>query len=148
MLAFLPPDHGGQHLDAGPLRKGQDLVDDLVDGLLLDLLSALGAVGRADSGPEQAEVVINFRHRTHGGPGVPAGGFLVDGDGGGEAIDVIHIGLFHLAQEHPGVGGEGLHIPPLALGIDGVEGQRGLARPGQAGDDHQLVSGDGHVDIF
>ena len=148
MLALLPPDHGGQHLDAGPLRKGQDLVDDLVDGLLLDLFAALGTVGRADSGPEQAEVVINFRYRTHGGAGVPAGGFLVDGDGGGEAVDVVHIGLFHLAQEHPGVGGEGLHIPPLALGIDGVEGQRGLARPGQAGDDHQLVSGDGHVDIF
>ncbi len=93
----------------------------------MDLFAALGAVGRADSGPEQAEVVVDLRHRAYGGPGVPAGGFLVDGDGGGEAVDVIHIGLFHLAQEHPGVGGEGLHIPPLALGIDGVEGQRGLA---------------------
>ena len=148
MLPLFTPDHRGQHLNPGALGQGHDLVDDLIHRLLADFFAALGAVGGPHPGPEKAEVVVNLRHRPHGGPGVFAGGFLVDGDGGGEAVDVVHVGLFHLAQEHPGVGGQGLHIPPLALGIDGVEGQGGFPRAGQAGDDHQLVPGDGDVDVF
>ena len=53
-----------------------------------------------------------------------------------------------LPQKHPGVGGETFHIPPLSLGINGVEGQRGLAAAGHAGDHHQLVPRDGDVNIF
>ena len=148
VFALLAPDHRGHHLDAGPLGEGHDLVNDLVDGLLADLLAALGAVGGAHPGPEKTEVVVDLCDRTHGGTGVLAGGLLVDGDGRGEAVDVVYIGLLHLAQKHPGIGGQGLHIPPLAFGVDGVEGQGGLARAGEAGDDHQLVPGDGNVDIF
>lgn len=43
--ALLAPHHRGHDLDAGGLGQGHHLVDDLVDGLLLDLLAALGAVG-------------------------------------------------------------------------------------------------------
>ena len=148
VLAFFPPDHRGHDLDTGGLGQGHDLVDDLVDGLLFDLLAADGTVGGAHPGPEQTEVVIDLRHGAHGGPGVLAGGLLVDGNSRGQPVDIVHVGLFHLAQEHPGVGAQRLHIPPLALGIDGVEGQGGLARPGQAGEDHQFVPWDGHVDVF
>ena len=148
VLPLLPPDHRGHHLDAGGLGQGQDLVDDLVDGLLLDFLAADGAVGGAHPGPQQAEVVVDLRHRAHGGPGVLAGGLLVDGDGRGQAVDIVHVGLVHLAQEHPGIAGQALHIPALALGIDGVEGQGGLAGAGEARHDHQLVPGDGDVDIL
>ena len=122
VLALLPPDDGGHHLDAGALRQGHHLVNDLVDGLLVDLLPAIGAVGGTHPGPEQAEVVIDLRHRAHGGAGVFAGGLLVDGDGRGQAVDVVHVGLLHLPQKHPGVGAEALHIAPLALGVDGVKG--------------------------
>ena len=45
--ALLAPHHRGHDLDAGGLGQGHHLVDDLVDGLLLDLLAALGAVGGA-----------------------------------------------------------------------------------------------------
>ena len=148
VLALLAPDDGGQDLDAGALGQGEDLVDDLVDGLLADLFSALGAVGRARPGPEQAEIVIDLRDGAHGGAGVFAGGLLVDGDGGGEALDIVHVRLVHLAQEHPGVGGKALHVPPLALGVNGVESQGGLAGAGEARHHHQLVPGDGDVDIF
>ena len=148
VLALLPPDHRSHHLDAGSLGQGQDLVDNLVDGLLLDLLAADGTVGRAHPGPQQTEIVVNLRHGAHGGTGVFAGGLLVDGDGGRKAVNIIHIGLLHLAQEHPGIGGERLHIPPLALGIDGIEGQGGLARSGQAGEHHQFIPGNGHINIF
>lgn len=43
--ALLATHHRGHDLDAGGLGQGHHLVDDLVDGLLLDLLAALGAVG-------------------------------------------------------------------------------------------------------
>ena len=148
VLTLLAPDDGGHHLDAGALRQREDLIDDLVNGLLANLLAALGAVGGAHPGPQQAEVVVDLRHRAHGGPGVLAGGLLVNGDGGAETLDIVHIGLVHLAQEHPGIGAEGLHIPSLALGVDGVEGQGGLAGAGEARHDHQLVPGDGDVDIL
>ena len=57
-------------------------------------------------------------------------------------------GITSLSLWHPGVGAEGLHIPPLPLGIDGVKGQGGLARAGQPREHHQLVSGDAHVDVL
>ena len=148
VLAFLAPDNGGQHLDAGGLGQGEDLVDDLVDGLLLDLLAADGTVGRAHPCPQQTQVVVDFGHGTHGGAGVFTGRLLVNGDSGRKAVDVVQIWLFHLAQKHPGVGAQGFHIPALTLGVDGVEGQGRLARTGQAGEHHQLVPGDGQVDVF
>ena len=148
VLALLAPDHRGHDLDPGGLGQLQHLVDDLVDGLLFDLLAAYRAVGGAHPGPEQAEIVIDLGDSAHGGPGILAGGLLVDGDGGGEAVDVVHVGLLHLPQEHPGIGGQGLHIPPLSLRVDGVEGQGGFAAPRQAGEHHQLVPRNGHIHIF
>ena len=74
VLALFAPDHRSHHLNAGPLRQGEDLVDDLVDGLLADLLAAFRAVGRARSGPQQAEIIVDLRHGAHRGTGVFAGG--------------------------------------------------------------------------
>ena len=148
VFALFAPDHRSHHLDPGPLRQRQHLIDDLVNGLLADLPAAVGAVRRTRSGPQQTEIVVDLRHGAHGGPGVLAGGFLVDGNGGAETLDIVHIRLVHLPQKHPGVGGEAFHIPPLSLGINGVEGQRGLAAAGHAGDHHQLVPRDGDVNIF
>ena len=148
VLALLPPDYRGHDLNAGALRQGQHLVDDLVDGLLADLFAALGTVGRAHSGPQQTEVVVDLRHRAHSGARVLAGGLLVDGDGRREAVDIVHVRLVHLSQEHPGIGGQGLHIPPLPLGVDGIEGQGGLAGPAESRQHHQLVPRDGDVDVF
>ena len=123
VLALLAPDDGCADLDAGALRQGGDLIDDLVDGLLFDLFAALGAVGCAHPGPEEPQIIVYFRHGAHRGAGVFGGGLLVDGDGGTQALDIVHIRLVHLPQEHPGVGTEGFHIAALALGVNGVEGK-------------------------
>ena len=120
----------------------------LVDGLLLDLLAALGAVGNADAGIEQAQVVVNLRHRAHGGAGVPAGGLLVNGNGRGQSLDGVHVRLFHLPQKLPGIGGEALHVPPLPLRVDGIEGQGALSRAAQPREHHQLVPGDGQAHVL
>ena len=148
VLAFAGAHDGGQHLHALALRQGEDLIHHLVDGLLLDLLAAFGTMGHADAGIEQTKVVVDLRHRAHGGTGVAACGLLVDGDGRGEALDGVDIRLFHLPKELPCVGGKTLHIAPLAFGIDGVEGQRGFAGAAETGEYHQLVAGNLQRDVF
>ena len=64
--------------------------------------------------------------------GLRAGAALLDGDGRREAVDVVDVGLLHLPQELPGVGGERLDVAPLPLGVEGVEGEGRLARAGDA----------------
>ena len=148
VFALFAPDHRGHYLYPRSLRQVQKLVDDLVHGLLADFPSAAGTVGRTRPRPEQAEIVIDFRDGSDGGTGVFAGGLLVNGDSGGEAVNGVHVRLVHLPQKHPGVGGEGLDIAPLSLGIDGVKGQRRFAGPGKARHHHQFVPWNRHVDIF
>ena len=101
--ALLPPDDRSQHLDASGFRQGQHLIYDLVNGLLLDLLPAVGTVGGAHPRPEQTEVIVNFRHRAYRGTRVFGGCFLVDGNGRRKAVNVIDIRLFHLPEEHTGI---------------------------------------------
>ena len=105
VLPLLPPDDRGHHLDAGGLGQGQDLVHDLIDRLLVDLLAALGTMGRSDPRPQKAQIVVDLGHRAHGGPGIFGGGFLIDGNGGRKPLDIVHIRLLHLAHEHAGIGG-------------------------------------------
>ena len=61
---------------------------------------------------------------------------------------MVHIGLLHQFQELAGIGRQALDITALALGIDGVERQAGLARARQAGQDGQRVARDLDVDIL
>ena len=132
-------------LPCGQLLDG---IDNLLDGLAGDLPAALGAVGMADPGEEQTQIVVDLGDGAHGGAGVLAGAFLVDGDGRAQALDVVDIRLFHAAQELAGVGGERLHVAALSFGIDGIEGQRAFPGAGNAGNDHQLIAGDGDIDIL
>ena len=140
MLALLGADHGREQLHARALGQGQHLIDHLIHTLLADFAAALGAMGHAHARIKQAQIVVDFRHRAHGGAGIFAGGLLVDGNRGGETVDGIAVRLFHLAQELARIGGEGLHIPALALGIERVKGERRFAAAGQAGEDDELVA--------
>ncbi len=107
-----------------------------------------GQCGHADAGEEQAEVVVDLGDGADRGAGVAAGRLLVDGDGRRQALDEVDVGLVHLAEELAGVGRQRLDVAALALGVDGVEGQRALARPGQAGEDDELVAGQLEVDAL
>ena len=80
--------------------------------------------------------------------GLLRGRLLLDRDRGRQAVDLVDVRLLHHLQELAGIGRERFHIAALALGIDGVEGERGLARAGQAGEHHQLVARDFDVDVF
>ena len=148
MLTLASTHHRCHHLDACTLGQGHNAVDDLIHRLLADLFSALGTVGRTYPRPQKAHIVIDLRHRTHGGAGILGCGFLIDGDGGAQALNIVHIGLVHLPQKHTGIGAEGLHIAALSLGIDGIECQRGLAAAAETRQHHQLVAGDGYINIL
>ena len=145
--ALAAPHHRGQDLEAGALVHGQDAVHDLLGGLADEALPGLGVVGDADAGVEQAQVVVHLGDGAHGGPGVAGGALLVDGDGRRQALDEVDVGLVHLAQELAGVGRQRLHVAPLALGVDGVEGQRALPRPRQPREHDQPIPGQVQVDV-
>ncbi|SIN03530.1 Uncharacterised protein [Mycobacteroides abscessus subsp. abscessus] len=144
-LALAGADHRGEDLQAGPLRAGHQLVHDLLRGLLLDRLPADRAVGVPDARPEQAHVIVDLGDGADRRAGVLGGGLLIDGHRRGQALDEVDVGLVHLAEEHPGVGGQGFDVAALALGEDGVEGQGGLAGAGQTGEHHHGVAGDPQV---
>ena len=148
VLALARPYHRSQKLDPRALRQGKHLIDDLIDRLLADLLAAHRAVRDPDARIEQSQVIVDFRHRADGGARVLGRRFLIDRDGGGKALDVIHVRLFHLAEELPRVGGERFHIAPLALRVDGVERKGGLPGAGQPRQHDKAVARDFDVDIL
>ena len=82
------------------------------------------------------------------GAGVAGIDFLLDGDGGRDAGDQVHVRLAHAAEELAGEGGEAFGKAALAFGEQGVEGERTFAAAGDAGDDHQLSERNIQVDIL
>ena len=108
----------------------------------------MDAVDGAAAGEKQAEVVVDFGGGGDGGARVARGVFLLDGDGGREAVDEVDVGLVDALEELAGVGGERLDVAALALGVDGVKGEGGFAGAGDAGDDREHAVRDGAVDGF
>ncbi len=139
-LALAAPDHRREHLEAGALLELQDAVDDLLGGLALDGRPAHRAVRAARAGVEQAEVVVDLGDGADGRARVLRRGLLVDGDRRAQTLDEVDVGLVHLAQELTRVGRERLHVAPLALGEDRVEGETRLAGAGEPGEDDQGVA--------
>ena len=80
-------------------------------------------------GVQQLQVVVELGHGPHGRARGPHRVGLVDGDRRGDALDPVHLRLVHAIEELPCVGREGLDVAALALRVNGVEHQRGLARP-------------------
>src|SRR5215207_3674419 len=97
---------------------------------------------------KEAEVVVDLCHRADRGARAARDGLLLDGDGGREAVNRVHVGAFELVEELPCVSRERLDVAALPLGVDGVEGERGLAGAGEAGDDRQAVARDHDADIL
>ena len=147
-LAFFAARHGRQHHQLRAFGQGQHGIHHLADGLRLQGRAVLRAVRHARAGVEQAQVVVNFRHRAHGGARVVAGGLLLDGNGRRQALDQVHIRLVHALQKLPRVGRKAFHIAPLPFGVERVKGQAGLARAAQPRDDHELIARNVQIDVF
>src|SRR5205085_8663903 len=106
-----------------------------------------GTVRRAGAREQQAQVVVDLRDRSDGGARIVAGGLLLDGDRGRQAVDGIDVGLFHEAEELARIGRERLDVSALALGVDGVEREGRFAGARQPRDDREAVAGNGYVHV-
>ena len=106
------------------------------------------AAGCACTGKQQPQIIVNFSHSAHSGTRVVAGGFLFNGNGGGQPLDQIHIGFFHQLQELAGVCRQTFHVTALAFGIQSVECQAGFARARQPGQHHKRVAGQVERNVF
>ena len=140
-------DERRQDEQPGAHRQGQHLVDDLLDALALDRV-AVGAVRDADPGEQQPEVVVDLGDRPDGRARVARRALLVDGDRRREAVDLVDVGLLHLAEELARIGAQALDVPPLPLRVDRVEREAALARSGQPGDDDEAVARERDVDVL
>jgi hypothetical protein len=148
LLAFSAGHHRSENHEAGVLRQLQYLIHHLRHGLRLQRDPVLRAVRRADPRIEQAQVIVDLGDRAHGRARVVARRLLLDGDRRREAFDEIHVRLFHELQELARVRRQRLHVAPLALGVQRVEGERALARARKAGDHHQPVARQLDADVL
>ena len=69
-----------------------------------------GTERRPDPGIEEPEVIVDLGDGPDRAAGILARGLLLDGDGGREALDGVHVRFLHDAEELPGVRGEGLEF--------------------------------------
>src|SRR5438270_11048900 len=77
---------------------------------------------------------------------ITGGILLLNGYCRRNAFNGIDIGLLDALQELARVGREGLNIAALAFGIDSVEGEGRLARPGDPSHDGESVVG--YLEIY
>ena len=148
VLALAPAHDRRQHLEPGALGQLHHLVDDLIGRLAADRAPAVVAVRMADPRVQHPQVVVDLGDRADRGPRVARGGLLVDRDRRREPLDEVDVGLLHLPEELARVGRQRLHVASLALGVDRVEGERGLAGAGQAREHDQAVTGELERDVL
>ena len=136
----------GKHKDILVGKLGRDDVYDLGFSVFYHLLAADIGVGVGHSRVEQTDKVVDFGNSANSRARVLVGGLLLNGDDRAEAVDAVHVGTFHIADEVACVSRESLHIATLAFSIDSVESKRRLAAAAQTGEDNQLVAW--QVDVY
>lgn len=97
MRTFSSRDDRREHLDLRALGIFQNSVRHLFDRLRGNFNAVNRADRLSDSGKQQPEIIIDFRHRSDCRPGVPARRFLIDADRRRQAFDRIDVGFVHLS---------------------------------------------------
>ncbi len=139
---------GGAQFDLRAFGQRQDGFQSLVRGAAGDALAGARAMRFGDGGEQQVEVARDVGHGADCGARIAADGLLLDRNHGRKTEDEIHIRLGHLRYEALGEGGERLHVAPLALGVDGVEGEAGFAGARKSGDYDQAVARQREGDVL
>ncbi len=67
---------------------------------------------------------------------------------GGRPSIAVHLGHADLMEEASGVRRDRLEVAPLGLGVEGAEGERGLAAAADAGEHDQRAAGDADVHVL
>jgi hypothetical protein len=92
-----------------------------------DRFSALFTKGPADAGKQQSEVIKDLGLRGYGRAGIASRVLLPNRDRRTDAKNLIDIRLVHSLEELSRICRQALDVAPLAFGVDGVEGEAGLA---------------------
>ena len=87
---------------------------------------AVGAMDGAELRVEEADEVPEFGDGGDGGFAATLGNALFDGDGGGQALELVDFGFLQLLRELAGVGGHGVEETALSLGEKDIEGECGF----------------------
>ena len=148
VLALAAAHDRRQQIEPGAFGQRQHAVDHLRDDLAFDRQPRGGRIGHADARPQQAHVVVDLGDGADGGARVLRRGLLLDRDRRRQAVDLVDVRLLHHLQELARIGRQRLDVAALALGIDGVEGERGFAGAGQAGEHDELVARNLDVDVL
>ena len=148
VMALAAPHERSEEVAFPPEVFLHDQVHDLFVGVADHLPPGSGRIGPRSLRIQKPQEIIDFRDGPDRGAGVVAGCFLLDGDDRAETVDVLHLGLLEDAHEMLRIGGQRVHIAPLPLRMDRIEGQGGLAAAGQSRHHHELVPRDVDVDIF
>ena len=148
VLALAIVDDRGEQHEAFAARACHDRIDHLGDGLRFESHPVVRAARLADTGEEQPQVVVDLGNGSDRRARIVRRRLLLDGDCGRQPLDMLDVRLLHHREELARVGRERLDIAPLPLGVDGVEGERRLARTRKPRDHHQPVAGDVDVDAF
>lgn len=74
-------------------------------------------------------------------------GPLFQGYGRRQTLDFFHVGLVHLGQKLPRVGGKGLNVAALSFCVNDIERQSGFTRSGRTADNHELIAGNIQADV-
>ena len=88
----------GHDVDLRPLGQVEDLLDDLVGRLGADRQAAARAIGLAEPGEEDAQVVVDLGHGADRRPRALAGRLLLDADGRREAADPLDLRLLQAGR--------------------------------------------------
>ena len=128
-----------QHIQPRSLAQRENLLDSLIHRIALHQPVAINAMHLSAARVQQPQVVVDLRRRRHRRPRIARRVLLLDGDGRRHPVDLIHVRLLNALQKLPRIRRKRLHIPPLSLGINRVEGQRTLARARHAADHRQLA---------
>jgi hypothetical protein len=99
-------------------------------------------------GEEKLYIIGDLGHGAHRRAGGAHRVLAVDGDGRRHRLDAVHPGAVHAVQELACIGREGLHVAPLPLGVEGVEGQRRLAAAADPRDHGETVEGQVQVEVL
>ena len=103
MLTLAVHHQRGQNSDPAALRQAHDLVHHLGDAQGGDAPATAVAKGGPHPGEQDPQIIVDLGGGGHGGAGVAGGAALLNGDGGREPLDILHVRLVHQFQELPGV---------------------------------------------
>ena len=119
-----------------------------IEALRLDRHIAIRAILRPELHEQQPQEMVYFSESADRGFAPAAARALLDGDGGRDSVDRIHVGTRGRLDELSCVGIEGFEIAALAFGKHDVEGERRLARARDSRHDSKPVARYLDIDIL